>query len=211
MTRIAISVEGQSEREFVNLTLSPYFQINFDIVLQPIIICTKRLCSGKKFLGGGVNIDRVCNEITNLLHSFDYVTTFYDFYGFPNPNNFNVNQLEKSIFTRINSEKLIPYIQKYEFETLLFCAPEIIANEVNNDNAKTEVEQIITSFNGNIEDINNSVDTAPSKRLIKLFNDYDEFYTKTYHGPLIIEEVGIDAIRNLCPRFNSWVEKLSAL
>ena len=36
-------------------------------------------------------------------------------------------------------------------------------------------------------------------------------YRKALHGPLIAETIGLDAIREECPRFNQWVECLESL
>ena len=80
MIRVAISVEGQTEDEFCKQILSPHFLLK-EILLIPIIVTTKREKCGVKHKGGCINLDRVKSEITKLLSSFDYVTTFYDLYG----------------------------------------------------------------------------------------------------------------------------------
>ena len=53
------------------------------------------------------------------------------------------------------------------------------------------------------EDINGGADTAPSKRLMRIFP-----YEKTADGEMILEALDIDDIRGKCPRFNKWMEKL---
>ena len=47
MIRIAISVEGPTERDFTNYVLAP-FLINYNITIEPIVITTSRERSGKK-------------------------------------------------------------------------------------------------------------------------------------------------------------------
>lgn len=81
MTRVAISVEGQTEDEFCKQTLASYFRA-FDVELKSIIVATKREKCGAKHKGGCINLDRIKHEIQKLLPHFDYVTTFYDLYGF---------------------------------------------------------------------------------------------------------------------------------
>jgi hypothetical protein len=44
-------------------------------------------------------------------------------------------------------------------------------------------------------------DTAPSKRLLRLYPRY----RKTSDGPLAIAEIGIDAIRKDCPHADAWL------
>ena len=57
------------------------------------------------------------------------------------------------------------------------------------------------------EHINNSIATAPSKRIKRLFNQYD----KVIHGSLITLEVGIDKICKECNLFDAWVNQLKSI
>jgi D-serine deaminase-like pyridoxal phosphate-dependent protein len=49
--------------------------------------------------------------------------------------------------------------------------------------------------------------TAPSKRLRKLFAGYQ----KPLHGPLAIAAIGIERIRAVCPHFDEWLRRLEAV
>jgi len=110
MVRVAISVEGQTEYGFCQKILTPYFR-SFNIELTAIIISTKREKCGTKHKGGCINLDRVFNEIKKLLSSFDYVTTFYDLYGFKGIDlKTTADELEEQIYRRFNTPKLIPYL-----------------------------------------------------------------------------------------------------
>ncbi|MBG0779386.1 MAG: DUF4276 family protein [Desulfotignum balticum] len=60
----------------------------------------------------------------------------------------------------------------------------------------------------NPECINDNPETAPSKRLESIFRG---FYSKTEHGPIIAEEIGLPAIRQACPRFHQWLTRLEAM
>jgi hypothetical protein len=86
----------------------------------------------------------------------------------------------------------------YEFEGLLFSSPSARRN-------KTLGEDILDQFNGNPELINNSSQTAPSKRLAVTP------YRKTTHGPNIAKEIGLDVLREKCKGFNDWLSRLEAL
>ena len=57
------------------------------------------------------------------------------------------------------------------------------------------------------EEINSKRETCPSARLKALFPSYD----KVLHGQQIADKIGIDTIRERCPRFNSWITRLEAL
>jgi len=209
MIRVAISVEGQTEDEFCKRILAPYF-FKKGIQLIPIIVTTKREKCGVKHKGGCINLDRIKSEVTKLLSSFDYVTTFYDLYGFDGVGNITADKLEEKMAGLFSNIKFIPYIQKYEFETLLFSDPSYYEKYFNTQ-AKLDIEKIISSCGGNIEDINNSKETAPSKRMIKLFDDYDEDFDKIFHGYSIIEEIGLNKVMEECPRFKNWIKRLSDL
>lgn len=210
MIRVAISVEGQTEDEFSKKILAPYFQER-GIQLIPIIVTTKREKCGVKHKGGCINLERVKSEVSKLLSSFDYVTTFYDLYGFGKVDNISADELEDKMAELFNNQKFIPYIQKYEFETLLFSEPLYYGDYFDNPKATEDIEKIISSCGGNIEDINNSKETAPSKRIMKFFDDYDEAFDKVFHGYSIIEEIGLQKVIEQSPRFSKWIKKIESL
>ena len=51
------------------------------------------------------------------------------------------------------------------------------------------------------EDINDNPETVPSKRIFKLFPEYD----KVADGPIIAQRIGMEVLRDECPHFNDWV------
>jgi len=108
MVRIAISTEGATEHEFCQFILAPYFMNNYNIALFSIP------------MNGNINLPRIKNEINKLFPKYDYVTTFYDLYGFAREGDISADELEQKMAKLFNNIKFIPYIQKYEFETLLF-------------------------------------------------------------------------------------------
>jgi hypothetical protein len=73
------------------------------------------------------------------------------------------------------------------------------------------MKQIIVEFQDDIEKINDSPQTAPSKRLEKLFNEVGEFYDKVFHGEGIAADIGLESLREKANRFNEWVEKIIKL
>jgi len=101
--------------------------------------------------------------------------------------------------------KIIPYIHMYEFEGLLFSSPSTIATVLQQDEIRLWAEDILHQFHGNPELINNSSQTAPSKRLAVTP------YRKTTHGPNIAKEIGLDILRGKCKGFGDWLSRLEAL
>lgn len=105
---------------------------------------------------------------------------------------------------------LLLNIQKYEFETLLFSKPGYFEGYFGTESARIEIEKIVTDCGG-AEEINNSPITAPSKRICKFFEQYDENYNKTFHGAGIANDIGVDEIMDKCPRFKNWAAKIQNL
>jgi len=200
MVRLAISVEGQTEENFVNKLLVPHF-IALDIHVTPILI------GGR---GGDVSLDRARKDINKLASSFDRVTTLYDFYGFKGKTDDDVkSSLEDRILKEVSADlkhKVIPYIQMYEFEGLLFSCPDIFDDHLNGEKLVDWGLKILRQFGNNPERINDSQQTAPSKRLQLRTN-----YVKTIHGPAICQDIGLETIRSLCPGFNEWLQTLESL
>ena len=197
MVRIGISVEGLTEEIFVKSVLAPYLAKK-EIYVFPVS------------MGGAVNVDRVKNELKKIANSFDFVTTLYDFYRFgkkcPDEDKAALeNRILKAVHKNVRA-KLVPYIQMYEFEGLLFSSPDAIASGLQNLENKDWATGILKEFQGNPEAINDSPQTAPFKRL-----EANTAYKKTIHGPNIAKEIGIDKIREMCSGFDQWLSKLEGL
>lgn len=215
MKRLFIIVEGHTEEEFVNNTLLNYFISKNIYDVRPIKIQTSK---GHK--GGFVNYTHLKNDINNLLKSQSdiLVTTLVDYFKIPAnvPNYFEsmkltssqlkVEQLEKAIKDEISDERFIPYIQLHEFEALLFASNKGFKSIWSSKSKVIKnIDEIINSY-PNPEEINDNPETAPSKRLINIINDYD----KIFHGNYIAQEIGIETIIAKCPRFRNWIESLVA-
>jgi len=152
MLRIAISVEGATEREFVNQLMIPYFSERA-VLITPVS------------MNGNISLDRIRHELPPLLGSFDYVTTFYDLYGFKRRLGRTVEELEQNLLELFEQKRqLIPYIQQYEFETLVFSEPAIVADELRDVKKQEQIEAIVQGA-GEPEQINDGVTSSPSKRL----------------------------------------------
>jgi hypothetical protein len=64
-----------------------------------------------------------------------------------------------------------PYIQMYEFEGLLFSSPEGLATGISQHALREQFQQIRDAFD-TPETIKNSRITAPSKRILNLYDGY---------------------------------------
>ena len=212
MIRVNVFVEGQTEETFVRELLLPYFA-NQGIYLNAILAQTS---AGHK--GGIVSYGKVKHQVTRLCKQDKkaFVTTLIDYYGLPNDfpglvsqeqdARLRISALEAAFCADINEPNFIPNFLLHEFEALLFCEPKKFADWLDDDAPVAKLEAIKASFDSP-EHINNSPQTAPSKRILALVPEY----RKTLHGPLIAEDIGLDTIRAQCPHFNDWIERLQAL
>ena len=165
--------------------------------------------------GGNVSVERLASEMAGLYPNFDAVTSLVDFYGFRGKGDRTVEELEEHLAQEIQKKvssgwdqrKVIPYVQKYEFEGLLFS--DVNAFSVVPAATGPLVEELgeVRSSFPNPEDINDNADTAPSKRIKSIVPGYQ----KVVNGTLIARETGLDTIRAECPRFADWLAKLESL
>lgn len=218
MRRVIVICEGQTEREFCNTILAPYF-IHHNIIIQTPLI--------KQSMGGIVGWQSLKKqlEITLMTDSTAYVTTFIDYYGLYKKHAFpswdeaetkvdrseRMDILEDGMLQNIPDlyrYRFIPYIQLHEFEGLLFIDYKYYTDqfEITELRHRIEFKKVFEDYE-NPELINNGEATAPSKRLMK----YIEGYNKPIYGNLIADAIGLDNIRAKCPRFNEWLQKIETI
>ena|SRR5215467_2219890 len=88
----------------------------------------------------------------------------------------------------------------------LVVSPNHIDAHFPSQNGLQQLAQIKAQFLSP-EDINDNVDTAPSKRLRRIYPEYQ----KRTDGPTIAGKIGLELIRHECRRFNEWLTKLESL
>jgi hypothetical protein len=212
-------VEGTTEKIFINKILKPYLcKKNVDIAVTV-------LSTSKKQKGGDIKFSRAKNEIITHLKQRNrtYVTTMIDYYalkewpGLEEIKAKKSNMIQSSIANILETScknaignicnadnRFIPYIAMHEFEALLFSNPEILAKHINIE--RDLIDRILIKC-GEPEAINNSPQTAPSKRLESLYPSF----RKTVTGIAIAEEIGIDTMREKCPLFNTWIKNFEKI
>ena len=214
MIRLAVSVEGRTEEEFVKTMLADHLR-GHGVEPTPILIGRARGGSG----GGNVSVERLVPEMRDLFWSFDAVTSLVDFYGFRDRGDREtadaleerLGEALRGVVREWDPRRVIPYIQQYEFESLLFSDVDAFAvlSDVSSDTSNEAVRTLrhVRSQFPSPEDINDDWATAPSRRIAGAMPEY----RKVVHGPLVAGETGLDAIRRECRRFNAWMERLETL
>ncbi|SDB67504.1 protein of unknown function [Pseudomonas sp. NFACC23-1] len=220
MIRVHVICEGQTEEMFINEVLAPAFH-HLGIYLVPALIGKP----GHK--GGNFRFERLLTDLEKRLlgDRQAYCTTFFDFYGLPEafPGKAEASNKEtmdgkadclleamvEKLRQKLGDEamrRFIPYVQMYEFEGLLFSCPRGLALGINQPALEDKLLRIRNEFD-TPEAINNSPVTAPSKRLLKLYEGYE----KPLHGSLAAIEIGLPTIRSQCTRFDDWLRHMEAL
>lgn len=220
MTIVHVICEGQTEESFVNeLLVEPF--AHKGIYLKPALIGRP----GHK--GGNFKFERLAPDVEKRLLSDRscYCTTFFDFYGlpetFPGKNAVNAtasvkdkanalqDALNEKLVEKIGEDamrRFIPYVQMYEFEGLLFSDPQKMAQGMDRSDLVQAFTEIADAFD-TPEQINNSPQTAPSKRI----EEWVWGYEKPLLGTLAALEVGLDKMREQCPLFDEWLKKIEIL
>lgn len=217
MTKVLVLVEGQTEERFVKDILIPALA-GREVHVIPTIISTKVVKSGADYKGGVTSYAQVKKEVQNLLKDTNasVVTTMIDFYGlpadFPTWNTqaecySNVEAAEEAFRLDIGDRRFIPYFQLHEFEGLLFSAPAEIASALGLSQAQTRTLESVRASFQSPEEINHGPATHPARRLL----DLNPAYSKVPYGTLIAGRAGLVQIRENCPHFNQWLERLSSL
>ena len=215
--RLHCLAEGETERIFGEKILAPYLARK-SIGLSCSLI-------GKR--GGDIRFVRAKNDLRTFLlaDAGRYLTLMIDFYGTPKNDWPGLREAStkhtpqakaevvneataREIATLVNADavrRFIPYISMHEFEALLFSHPALLAEELGIETSR--VEAIVSA---SPEHINNSPQTAPSKRLEALM-PRGKTFKKTITGIAIAEKIGVDPMRRACPLFNQWLQTIETL
>lgn len=213
MIRLAISVEGRTEEQFVKRVLADHLR---EAGVEPTPILIGRARSKSRPGGGAVSVELLASEMESLYWTFDAVTSLVDFYGFrERKDEETIDELENRLRRRIHEKigcnpdprRIIPYVQQYEFEALLFSDVNAFTASTRASAKSLQALRMIRTRFPTPEDINDRSETAPSKRIAGAMPGY----RKVVDGALIARETGLQVFRQECPRFSGWVERLTAL
>lgn len=194
--------------------------LKFDIYVETRKILTNRKLRKR---GGIVGYNKFKNDVVQWFRECPdvYHTTLIDLYGLRNdfpgykltthlqPYE-RIAAMEAHLFDDLNFHKFIPYIQLHEYESLLFADPEVMEDWLGLYNKLqkgcfTKIKKSVTDNNPEL--INESPETAPSKRILSLCDSYD----KINDGILILKEIGLNKLRKECSHFNDWLTIIEQL
>jgi hypothetical protein len=215
--RLVVFVEGATEEAFVNTVLKPHLA---GLVVNAVVAGKQkargsepRAHGGGSWSGWRRDLERLVREQPGNDVRF---TTMFDLYGLPAgfpglaehgadvDTRRRCEQLEAALANEMADWRLIPYLQRHEFEALVLAALPALRDWLD----RGEIDALSEAIAGlDPEDVNDGADTAPSKRLLRHLRGY----RKALHGPLVIESAGLPELRRRCPRFGTWLARLEAL
>lgn len=225
MSRLLIHVEGETEETFVNEVLASHLYGYGYTKISARLIGNAR----QRDRRGGIRAWNTVRKdiLSHLKEDAEcFSTMMVDFYALPQtgerawPGRAEAAQLafsekaasvERALLADICNEmgngfeqaRFVPYVMMYEFEGLLFSDTDKLGLGIGKPELSSKFKAIRNQFI-TPEEINDSPQTAPSKRIINLVPNYE----KPLMGTLAIIEIGLDAIRQECPLFRKWIEQL---
>ncbi len=227
LIRVNVVAEGKTEMKFAKELLNQFFD-GKPIIDARGVLSSRNNKTNYEYRGGMTTYERAKKDILTWLKEDPsaYVTTMFDFYGLPHdfpgyedaihcPTHLeSVEHLELKMKEDIDAglagsvpDRFIPYIQLHEFEALLYTDLSLLEADYLNTKDIDAIRKLREETTGiPPEDINNGVETAPSKRLLKAIN-----YKKGATPVAWLEKITIDKITSCCPHFSAWIEKLKKL
>jgi hypothetical protein len=215
MRKLHILVEGQTEEVIVNNVISPYLSSE-DLYVTTSILETKPPAGGRPAHTGGVSSwAKILREIRGLLRdtSTTKLTTLIDYYGFPldAPGMANrpigspysrVEHVESALADVVGSGRFLPHLVLHEIEAWVLADCSRLADLLGDSPATVQLGRVAAESGP--EMVNDGADTAPSKRIKGIYSAY----IKTFYGPLVIADVGLDEIRRQCPHADRWLSAI---
>ena len=220
MKRGLVLVEGQTEERFVNECLNPYLWPR-GLSLTSTIVTTKRVVGRASFKGGALRFGQVQGDLVRLLHDTGaaVITTMFDYYALPQDfpgwrdrpagsARSRVEHVESAWAATTGDRRFVPHLVLHELEAWVYAAPSRLEPWMfDGDDQVVAAIAAIAAAHRTPEDIDEGPETAPARRLRDVFSAYQ----KTLHGPLAISAIGIELVREACPHFAAWLERVETL
>ncbi len=208
-------VEGATEERFYKKTLQHYYidgHGNYRCYFRVVQMPNQRNTTSRVHKGGAISFARSVEQVQRFIRQASHAELFvlvYDYYGLhptftdhlpaqPSALPDRIAAIRQRFEAEINEAKFRFYLQVHEFESLLFSGPEHIAEHFNAPKSLPTLLSVLDEANGNPELINNHRETAPSKRLARLYPGYG----KVTDGIPLASKIGVERMRERCGYFH---------
>lgn len=215
MIRLCIIVEGETEEAFVDDVLAPH------LWESEVFAYSRLLATSPATRGGVTTYAKARRDVLESIHADPKArfTTMLDLYGLPRewPGvresdgvldvYERVGSIEEAFADDIGDRRFLPYIQIHEFEALLLSDPQaLLGAHPNAEYAVERLKQAVAECGGP-ELVNDGAETHPASRIA----DAIPLYRKTLSGLTAARMIGISRMREACPHFREWVDRLATL
>ena len=227
MARLYLFAEGLTEQMFAREVLAPHLaEDKYRVYIDKVMLIAHAHKKHRTHRGGGRNFHAMQKDIVRCMKqesgSDVFFTTMIDLYAlhkeFPGIEKSEryrsepyrrVEMLEESWASKTSDSRFIPHIQLHEYETYLFVDLSVLSDYYEGKHREiARLAESVGSFESP-ELIDDGPDTAPSKRIIHHLPRYAS--DKSTVGVQAAERIGVSAIREKCPHFSQWLERLEGL
>jgi hypothetical protein len=229
VVRLLLHVEGETEETFVKAVLREHLVPRGYSSVSARLLGRARRRRGR---GGVIPWPSAQKELCNHLKQDPgcIAGTMVDYYGLPAEGHgawpgraaaANVPEtvqrahtvecalaasVAETMGSSFDRRRFVPYVMMHEFEAMLFSDCAGFGHAIGHPDLSVPLEKIRRAFD-TPEDIDDSQETAPSKRIVRLLPTYE----KPLMGNLGVLHLGLDTIRGECPHFNRWLQRLEEL
>jgi hypothetical protein len=228
MKHLHIIAEGKSEEVFIRKVITPHLaNLGVYVACQCVHTGGSKTHPVKGGLGKTPKYRPIVRALDRWMEadrnrSNVYYSTMLDLYAFPKDSEspyspsiqsiqdkyVRINKLEKAMFEKHQIPNFIPDVQLHEFETLLLADVDML--KVMYPDRKIYIERLKKDIGEkNIELINDRPDKAPSKRIIAAITNHEG--QKSTVGSIVVQDIGIHKLRQMCQHLNEWITKLEKL
>ena len=223
--RLYLFAEGRAEQTFADTVLKPHFA-EFGVYMHKPVLIAHAHKRHRTHRGGGRRFRPMQNDICRLLEqdsgSDVFFTSMIDLYalhnGFPGAEEAErcrsdpyrrVEALEESWSRETEDRRFIPHIQLHEYEAYLFADVSALSFYYPDRQRAVEGLRRVAGSVESPELIDDGHHSAPSKRIIDQVPRYE--HDKSTVGVQAAQRIGLSRIRQKCPHFSRWVERLEGL
>ena len=210
MTRLYVVCEGLTEVNFVTQILKPHLeQGHADAITvgAPNLKGYRTYASLKKFVRNLLGSPASQVVVTTMIDLFKLPG---DFPGLAEASALapleRVRQLEQECAMDVADRRFFAYIQLHEFEALLLADLTVLVNQ--HPNRRKEIDDLAARLGRDFSSPE-QVDRLhpPSYRIKAAVPEHN----KTVDGPITASRIGLPKLREYCPHFGQWLQRLEHL
>ena len=226
MTRLLIHVEGETEEACVNEVLSEHlYSLGYTVVGARMLGPAQQRARRGGIVSWEIARQRILNHLKEDLECVS--STMVDYYGMPpdwprrtdaSASGLSISEqaeliedallqdVRREMGTNFSPHRFEPYVMMHEFEAMLFSGCDAFGSAIGHQDLTASLQAVRDEFESP-EEIDNSPDTAQSKRIESLLPGYQ----KPIMGVQAAHGIGVDTIRRECPHFRDWLGRLESL